>query len=131
MGDVDLVSGEGGGEGVEMEVPAGGGGVLGWSGERVGEVEDGVVVGGLQLPGEGGPGAFAGGARGAPGGRDLQEPGRVELGDGAIEGGVALGILVTPAEGEVAALGELQVGIAPPSVELGGSVRASQTRSIA
>jgi uncharacterized protein len=51
VGDVDLVAGEGGGEGVEVQVPAGGcEDVLVGGGDLVGEVEQGVVAVGFRAP---------------------------------------------------------------------------------
>jgi hypothetical protein len=116
VGDVDLTAGEDGGEGVEVQVPACGGGVvLDGLGDRVREVQEGVVALGVELPGEGGWGSWVGGAGGAPGGGDLEEAGWVELADGAVEGGgVAVPVGVEPAQREPAPVDEVQVGLAPP-----------------
>jgi hypothetical protein len=58
VGDVDLIAGQDSGEGVEVQVPTRGGGgagvggaVLGWGpGDGAGEVEEGVVAVGVELP---------------------------------------------------------------------------------
>ena len=90
---------------------------VGGPGDGVGEVEEGVVAVGVELPGDGCPGCWGVGGGGAPGGGDLEEPGWVELADGAVEGGgVAVVVGVEPAQGEAASVGQVEVGVAPPLV---------------
>jgi len=80
-----------------------------------------VVAVGVEFPGEGGRGSWVGGGGGAPGGGDLEEAGRLELADGAVEGGgVAVLVGVEPAQREPAPADQVEVGVAPPLPQLGG-----------